>query len=129
MRARISDFQFGDQPLSTPYKPDDLARLLGAVETVERREDGFVAEYEPHEMNFYSNLMAGVCFALQAVLLRKYSASQISVFSFATPLVGVAMSVLLRGDQLSPWLLASGMVVACGILLVNLPNGKPVKAE
>ena len=73
--------------------------------------------------------VAGVCFALQAVLLRKYSASQISVFSFATPLVGVAMSVLLRGDQLSPWLLASGMVVACGILLVNLPNGKPVKAE
>ncbi len=73
--------------------------------------------------------VAGVCFALQAVLLRKYSASQISVFSFATPLVGVALSVLLRGDQLSPWLLTSGTVVACGILLVNLPNRKQKKLE
>ena len=65
-------------------------------------------------------LVAGVCFALQAVLLRRYSASQISVFSFATPLVGVTLSVLLRGDQLSPWLLAAGALVAAGILLVNL---------
>lgn len=72
-------------------------------------------------------LVGGVCFALQAMLLGRYSASQISVFSFATPLVGVITAVLLRGDQLSPWLLAAGVLVAGGILLVNLgPDSKTV---
>lgn len=65
--------------------------------------------------------VAGICFALQAVLLRRHTASQISVFSFATPVVGVTLSILMRGDRLSPWLLASGLLVALGILLVNLP--------
>ena len=38
-------------------------------------------------------LVAGLCFALQAVLLRKHSATQIAVFSFSTPLFGVAAAI------------------------------------
>jgi len=64
-------------------------------------------------------VVSGFCFAAQAWLLKRYSASLISVFSFSTPVFGVALAVVLRGDSLSPWLLASGAAVAVGILLVT----------
>lgn len=65
-------------------------------------------------------VVAGFCFAVQARLLKNHSASKLSVFSFATPLFGMTIAVLFRGDRLSPWLLVSGWCVAVGILLVNL---------
>ncbi|MGH7199233.1 MAG: DMT family transporter, partial [Planctomycetaceae bacterium] len=52
-------------------------------------------------------IVAGLCFAIQARLLRRHSASSISVFSFATPIFGIVAGVLLRGDPLSPWLLVA----------------------
>ena len=64
--------------------------------------------------------VAGLCFAIQARLLEKHSASSVAVFSFATPLFGILFAVLFRGDPLSPWLFVSGIAVATGILLVNL---------
>ncbi len=64
-------------------------------------------------------MVAGLCFAIQARLLRKHSASRISVFSFSTPLFGILFAVLLRGDPVSPWLYVSGIAVAAGIYLVN----------
>lgn len=64
--------------------------------------------------------VAGFCFALQALLLRHHSASQIAVFSFATPLFGVGTGILLRGDQMTPMLIVAAVCVAIGILLVNL---------
>jgi drug/metabolite transporter (DMT)-like permease len=64
--------------------------------------------------------VAGICFALQALLLRHHSASQIAVFSFATPLFGVGTGILLRGDQMTPMLVVAAVCVAIGILLVNL---------
>ena len=67
-------------------------------------------------------VVAGFCFAAQARLLRRHSASQLSVFSFATPLFGVTYAVLLRGESLSEWLAVSGIAVAVGILLVNWPR-------
>jgi drug/metabolite transporter (DMT)-like permease len=70
--------------------------------------------------------VAGLCFAIQARLLKKHSASKIAVFSFATPLFGILFAVLLRGDPVSPWLFVSGAAVAIGILLVNL---KPAAEE
>jgi drug/metabolite transporter (DMT)-like permease len=69
-------------------------------------------------------VVAGFCFATQAVLLRRHSASQLSVFSFATPLFGITFAVLFRGEQLSEWLAVSGVCVAVGILLVNAPAKK-----
>jgi drug/metabolite transporter (DMT)-like permease len=65
--------------------------------------------------------VAGLCFAIQARLLKKHSASSIAVFSFSTPLFGILFAVLFRGDQLSPWLFLAGAFVAAGILLVNWP--------
>ncbi|MBC8876581.1 MAG: DMT family transporter [Planctomycetes bacterium] len=63
--------------------------------------------------------VAGLCFAIQTTLLRKHSASQISVFAFTTPLFGVTLAVLMRNDHLSPWLFLSAACVAVGILLAN----------
>lgn len=64
-------------------------------------------------------LVGGLCFAIQAVQLKQYSASQIAVFSASTPLFGILFGWLLRGDQLSWWLVAAGIGVAWGILLVT----------
>jgi drug/metabolite transporter (DMT)-like permease len=64
-------------------------------------------------------VVAGFCFATHAKLLKRHSASRLSVFSFATPLFGVAIAFVFRGDPLSPWLFVSGLCVAIGILLVN----------
>jgi drug/metabolite transporter (DMT)-like permease len=70
--------------------------------------------------------VGGLCFALQAVLLRHHSASQIAVFSFATPLFGVGLGVLMRGDHITPWLFVAAVCVAVGILLVNArPRDEP----
>jgi drug/metabolite transporter (DMT)-like permease len=66
--------------------------------------------------------VAGICFAVQARLLRRHSASQIAVFSFVTPIVGVTAGALLRGDELTPLLFVAAAFVAFGILLVNLPE-------
>lgn len=68
--------------------------------------------------------VGGICFAIQAVLLRRHAASQIAVFSFATPLFGVLLAVIFRGDPLTPWLFLAAACVAVGILLVNLQAAK-----
>ncbi len=64
-------------------------------------------------------IVAGLCFAVQTRLLGRHPASQLAVFSFTTPLFGIALGFLFRGDQLSPWLFVAGICVACGILMVN----------
>ena len=68
---------------------------------------------------YQSIVVAGFCFAVSANLLKRHSASEVSVFSFSTPLFGLALGVWLRGDALSPWLLVSGLCVAAGIWLVT----------
>lgn len=69
-------------------------------------------------------VVAGFCFAAQAVLLQRHSAAQLSAFSFSTPLFGISFAVLLRGEVLSEWLAVAGVCVAGGILLVNSPERK-----
>jgi drug/metabolite transporter (DMT)-like permease len=68
-------------------------------------------------------LVAGFCFAVQAHLLRKHVASQISIFSFSTPLFGLTAAMLIRSDPSSPWLLVSASLVALGIWLVQRNAG------
>lgn len=68
---------------------------------------------------YQSVVVAGFCFAVSTHLLRKYSASQVSMFSFSTPLFGTALGVSLRGDPLTVTLLLASALVALGIWLVN----------
>jgi drug/metabolite transporter (DMT)-like permease len=53
-------------------------------------------------------------------LLTRYLAGRLAVFSFLTPLFGVAFGVLLLDDPLTPSFLLAAAMVAGGILLVNL---------
>lgn len=64
-------------------------------------------------------VVSGFCFGANAWLLKRHGASQVSVFSFATPICGVALGVLLRGDRASPWLVVAAASVTVGIYLVN----------
>lgn len=70
---------------------------------------------------FSGLIVSGYCFGANAVLLRRHGASQVSVYSFATPIIGVILGVLMRGDELSLGLLVGGILVAIGIFLVNKP--------
>jgi drug/metabolite transporter (DMT)-like permease len=54
-------------------------------------------------------------------LLRRYLAGRLAVFSFLTPLFGVAFGVILLDEPLSAAFLAAALLVGAGIALVNRP--------
>ncbi|MEZ6046628.1 MAG: DMT family transporter [Planctomycetaceae bacterium] len=66
--------------------------------------------------------VAGFCFGMQAYLLQKYSATSISVYSFTSPLFGVFLGIVIRGDEFSLWFALAAVLVAGGIYLVNRPD-------
>ncbi|MBS0338197.1 MAG: DMT family transporter, partial [Proteobacteria bacterium] len=55
-------------------------------------------------------------------LLTRYLASRLSVFSFLTPLFGVAAGVLLLGEPVTATFLGAALLVGAGIFLVNTPG-------
>jgi drug/metabolite transporter (DMT)-like permease len=57
-------------------------------------------------------------------LLTRYRAAQLSVFSFLTPLFGVAMGMLMLGDPISPAFLVAALLVGVGIALVSAGAGR-----
>ncbi|HEX5803778.1 MAG TPA: DMT family transporter [Azospira sp.] len=57
-------------------------------------------------------------------LLQTYLVGRLMVFSFLTPLFGVAFGVVFLGDPLTPSFLFAAGCVAMGIVLVNLPARK-----
>ena len=69
---------------------------------------------------FYQGVVVGgFCFGVQAVLLTRYTAAQVAIYSVATPLFGICFAHFFRGDPLSPWLILSGVSVATGIAIIN----------
>lgn len=55
-------------------------------------------------------------------LLTRYLASRLMVFSFLTPLFGVAFGVLLLGERMSGLFGLAALLVVAGIVLVNAPG-------
>ena len=55
-------------------------------------------------------------------LLTKYLATRLMVFSFLTPLFGVAFGVLLLGERMSAQFGLASLLVVVGIVLVNAPG-------
>jgi len=69
---------------------------------------------------FYQGvLVAGFGFLTWSILLQKHPASQLVVFAFAQPLIGIVCGCLLRGDALTVSLLFGGLAVALGVYLVT----------
>lgn len=54
-------------------------------------------------------------------LMTRYLASRLSVFSFLTPLFGVASGALILGEPITPLFLVSAILVGAGLYLVNRP--------
>ncbi|MCU6434607.1 DMT family transporter [Undibacterium sp. Jales W-56] len=68
---------------------------------------------------FQSVVIAFASYLTWFWLLRRYLASRLSVFSFLTPLFGVAAGVLFLHDPISPRFVIGATLVLAGIVLVN----------
>jgi drug/metabolite transporter (DMT)-like permease len=68
---------------------------------------------------YQSVLIAFASYLAWFWLLRRYLASRLSVFSFLTPLFGVAFGVVLMQDAVGPRFAIAAVLVLAGIVLVN----------
>jgi drug/metabolite transporter (DMT)-like permease len=66
--------------------------------------------------------VVSVTFAVWFALIVRYSASRLSVFTFLTPLFGVAAGHLVLNEPLTPAFALAVALVAGGIVLVNRPR-------
>lgn len=70
-------------------------------------------------MAYQSIWVVSVTFVIWFALIKKYSASRVSAFTFLTPLFGVAAGHFVLGEPLTPAFLAAVVFVAGGLVLVN----------
>jgi drug/metabolite transporter (DMT)-like permease len=66
--------------------------------------------------------VVGLTFLLWFSLVKTYSASKLSAFTFITPLFGVIASYFIMHDILTPVFGAAALLVLAGLVLVNRPN-------
>jgi drug/metabolite transporter (DMT)-like permease len=66
--------------------------------------------------------IVSITFTIWFVLVVRYSAARLSVFTFLTPLFGVAAGHLVLGEPLTPAFAVAVALVAAGLLLVNRPR-------
>jgi drug/metabolite transporter (DMT)-like permease len=70
-------------------------------------------------MLYQSVIIAGFSFILWTLLLKRYSASKLSVFIFIMPIFGVGLSALMLHDQVTAYIIIGTILVTSGIYLVN----------
>lgn len=63
--------------------------------------------------------VSGFGFALWMALLRSYPAGRLTTLAFLTPLFGVALGHFLRGEAVTPSLLAGSALVGLGVALTS----------
>jgi drug/metabolite transporter (DMT)-like permease len=68
--------------------------------------------------------VVGLTFLLWFALVKTYSASKLSAFTFITPLFGVVASYFIMHDKLSLAFGAAALLVIAGLYLVNKPDTK-----
>jgi drug/metabolite transporter (DMT)-like permease len=73
-------------------------------------------------MAWQSIWVVGLTFLLWFGLIRAYSASKLSAFTFITPLFGVAAGYFIMHDPLNPAFGAAAVLVIAGLYLVNRPD-------
>src|SRR5947199_1703085 len=66
--------------------------------------------------------VVGLTFLLWFSLVKTYSASKLSAFTFITPLFGVIASYFIMHDTLTPVFGAAALLVIAGLYLVNRPS-------
>jgi drug/metabolite transporter (DMT)-like permease len=70
-------------------------------------------------------VVAGACFIILVFLLSRHSAGRLSVFGFLTPVVGVALSMWITGDEPTVGLVGSMALVGFGILVTQRRSIQP----
>jgi drug/metabolite transporter (DMT)-like permease len=73
-------------------------------------------------MAYQAFWVVGLTFLLWFALVKTYSASKLSAFTFITPLFGVVASYFIMHDTLTPVFGAAALLVIAGLYLVNRPN-------
>jgi drug/metabolite transporter (DMT)-like permease len=66
--------------------------------------------------------VVSITFTIWFVLIVRYSAARLSVFTFLAPLFGVAAGHVVLGEPLTPAFAVAVALVAAGLLLVNRPR-------
>jgi drug/metabolite transporter (DMT)-like permease len=77
-------------------------------------------------MAYQTIWVVGLTFLIWFVLVKSYSASKLSAFSFFTPLFGVVAGHLIMHDELTPIFGVAAVLVMAGLYLVNKPDPKVV---
>jgi drug/metabolite transporter (DMT)-like permease len=77
-------------------------------------------------MAYQAIWVVGLTFLIWFALVKTYSASKLSAFSFITPLFGVVASYVIMGDTLTPIFGVAAVLVMAGLYLVNKPDPKVV---
>jgi drug/metabolite transporter (DMT)-like permease len=73
-------------------------------------------------MAYQAIWVVGLTFLLWFALIKTYSASKLSAFTFITPLFGVVASYFIMHDALTLTFGAAALLVIAGLYLVNRPN-------
>ncbi len=73
-------------------------------------------------MAYQAIWVVGLTFLLWFALVKTYSASKLSAFTFITPLFGVVASYVILHEALTPVFGAAALLVIAGLYLVNRPN-------
>lgn len=73
-------------------------------------------------MAYQAVWIVGLTFLLWFSLVKTYSASQLSAFTFITPLFGVIASYFIMHDRLTPVFGVAALLVIAGLYLVNGPG-------
>ena len=74
---------------------------------------------------FQGVVVAGFNFVVNAWLLQVYRPSTLAVWSLTSPLWGILIAIAVTGDELTPTLLLSGLLVAVGIGVATRKWGRP----
>jgi drug/metabolite transporter (DMT)-like permease len=98
-----------------------VSAVLLAIVSVALRESWSIAPAPMAwaSLAFQSVVVAFASYLAWFWLLTRYLASRLSVFSFATPLFGVAFAHLVLGETISARFAVAALLVAAGIALVN----------
>jgi drug/metabolite transporter (DMT)-like permease len=78
-------------------------------------------------MAYQAFWVVGLTFLLWFMLVKTYSASKLSAFTFITPLFGVVASYFIMHDKLTPVFGAAALLVIAGLYLVNRSDGSGPK--
>lgn len=68
--------------------------------------------------------VVGCTFVIWFAMVKSYSASRLSAFTFITPLFGVVAAYFIMHDTLTPVFGAAALLVIVGLYLVNKPDPK-----